>query len=105
MARLLTRATLWTMADDLRRNGYVGRTVGIKVRHQDFQTVTRDLTLPTPTADAVAIRRAATECRKRIVLDRRIRLLGVCITGLEPAGAVTGTALLVQAELPFGDDR
>ena len=47
------------VAEDLRRKGYVGRTVGIKVRHQDFRTVTRDLTLPTPTADAVAIRRAA----------------------------------------------
>jgi DNA polymerase-4 len=28
------------VAADLRRKGYVGRTVGIKVRHQDFQTAT-----------------------------------------------------------------
>jgi len=93
------------VADDLRRKGYVGRTIGIKVRHQDFHTVTRDLTLPTPTADAVAIRRAATECLKRISLDRRLRLLGVRITGLEPVGMVTGAAPMFQAELPFGEDR
>jgi len=93
------------VADDLRRKGYVGRTVGIKVRHQDFHTVTRDLTLPTPTADAVAIRRAATECLKRITLDRRLRLLGVRITGLEPVGVATYTAPTFQAELPFGEDR
>lgn len=92
------------VAEDLRRKGYVGRTVGIKVRHQDFRTVTRDLTLPTPTADAVAIRRAATECLKRIALDRRLRLLGVRITGLEPVGMVTGAAPMFQAELPFGKD-
>jgi DNA polymerase IV len=93
------------VAEDLRRKGYVGRTVGIKVRHQDFQTVTRDLTLPTATADPVAIRWAATECLKRIVLDRRLRLLGVRITGLEPAETMTDSTPLVQAELPFGDDR
>ena len=92
------------VAEDLRRKGYVGRTVGIKVRNQDFQTVTRDLTLPMPTADAVSIRRAATECLKRVTLDRRLRLLGVRITGLEPAQADADRAPLRQADLPFGDD-
>jgi DNA polymerase IV len=65
------------VAADLRRTGYRSRTIGIKLRFEDFQTVTRDLTLPAPTDDARAIRRAAGECLKRIPLEKRLRLLGV----------------------------
>jgi DNA polymerase-4 len=71
------------VSEDLVRKGYVGRTVGIKLRFSDFKTVTRDVTLPEATADAAAIRRAATECLRRIVLDRRLRLLGVRVSALE----------------------
>jgi DNA polymerase IV len=54
------RATLSTIftglcervAEDLARKGYLGRTVGIKIRYDDFRTVTRDLTLPAPVASA-----------------------------------------------------
>ncbi|UYO93783.1 DNA polymerase IV [Pollutimonas sp. M17] len=69
---------------DLLRKGYVGRTIGIKLRFDNFRTVTRDLTLPRPTAEAAAIHRAAGLCLKRISLDHRIRLLGVRISGLQP---------------------
>ncbi|MDE1179301.1 DNA polymerase IV [Paraburkholderia sp.] len=89
------------VADDLVRKGYVGRTIGIKLRYADFRTVTRDLTLPAPTADAVEIRRAATECLKRITLDQRLRLLGVRVSALEPANAVAQVIRGEQAELPF----
>ncbi|SDV46077.1 DNA polymerase IV [Chitinasiproducens palmae] len=88
------------VAEDLARKGYVGRTVGIKLRYDDFRTVTRDLTLPEPVADATAIRRAATECLKRVPLVRRLRLLGVRVSALEPAGAVAVPAP-EQGELPF----
>lgn len=71
-----------SVAADLERKRYVGKTIGLKVRFDNFKTVTRDRTLPTPTADAVAIRRAAGECLKRVPLDRRIRLLGVRASGL-----------------------
>jgi DNA polymerase-4 len=80
------------VADDLQRKGYRSRTIGIKLRFDDFRTVTRDLTLPAPTDDARAIRRAAGECLKRIVLERRIRLLGVRCGGL-----ATGREDLVPA--------
>jgi DNA polymerase-4 len=73
------------VADDLQRKGYLGRTIGIKLRFADFQVVTRDLSLPAPTADARVIRRAAGECLKRIPLEQRIRLLGVRVGGLRPA--------------------
>ena len=71
------------VADDLQRKGYVGRTIGIKLRFADFKSLTRDLTLPTPTADAQAIRRAAGQCLKRAPLARRFRLLGVRVGALQ----------------------
>ncbi len=74
------------VAADLAARGYLGRTVGIKLRFADFQTVTRDRTLPAPTADAVTIRKAAFECLRRIELDRRVRLLGVRVTELVQRG-------------------
>src|SRR5213078_4081251 len=70
------------LAGDLQRKGYVGRTIGLKLRYDNFRTVTRDRTIAQPTQDARAIRRAASECLKRVPLERRIRLLGVRISGL-----------------------
>ncbi|MCR5883394.1 DNA polymerase IV [Rhizobacter sp. J219] len=65
------------LADDLSRKGYAAKTIGIKLRFDDFKIVTRDLTLPAHTMDAKTIRRAAGECLKRVDLSRRLRLLGV----------------------------
>lgn len=75
------------VAEDLHRKGYTGRTVGIKLRYEDFKTVTRDLTLPQPTADAAEIRHAAGLCLKRVDLRRRLRLLGVRVANLQRADA------------------
>jgi len=75
------------VAEDLRNRGYAGKTVGIKLRFADFQTLTRDRTLPEPTSDARTIRLAAFDCLKRIELDRRVRLLGVRVTELSDASA------------------
>jgi len=75
------------VALDLQRKGYAGRTIGIKLRFDDFKTVTRDLTLPQATADAAEIRHAAGLCLKRVDLARRIRLLGVRAGSLLHAAA------------------
>jgi len=75
------------VAGDLQRKGYAGKTIGLKIRYDNFKTVTRDLTLAAPTQDAAAIRRAAGECLKRVPLDRRIRLLGVRVGALAKPGA------------------
>ena len=72
------------MAGDLARKRYAGRTIGVKLRFDNFATVTRDLTIDAPTQDAAAIRRAAGACLKRIALERRIRLLGVRVGTLSP---------------------
>lgn len=89
------------VADDLARKGYVARTIGIKLRYADFQAVTRDITLATPTADGRLIRKAAGECLKRVALDQRIRLLGVRAGTLLPASELAAPAAAVQAELPL----
>ncbi len=65
------------LASDLARKGYAARTIGVKLRFDDFRIVTRDLTLPAHTMDARTIRRAAGECLKRVDLSQRLRLLGV----------------------------
>lgn len=70
------------VAEDLKRKGYVGRTVGIKLRYDDFKIATRDQTLNLPVQNAAAIRQAAGQCLKRIPLAKRIRLLGVKVSGL-----------------------
>lgn len=74
------------VAGDLQRKGYAGKTIGLKIRYDNFHTVTRDLTLSAPTQDAKMIRRAAGECLKRVPLDRRIRLLGVRVGALSRPG-------------------
>ena len=75
------------VADDLARKGYLGKTIGLKLRFDNFKTVTRDRTIEAPTRDAATIRRAAGECLKRVPLDRRIRLLGVRIGALSKPGS------------------
>ncbi len=75
------------VATDLQRKGYAGRTIGIKLRFDDFKTVTRDLTVAEPTNDALAIRRAAGLCLKRVDLSRRLRLLGVRVGTLARRGS------------------
>jgi DNA polymerase-4 len=76
------------VAADLQRKGYVGKTIGIKLRFDDFKTVTRDLTLAKPISEATAIRRATGKCLLRVDLTRTIRLLGVRASALEHADAL-----------------
>ena len=83
LGQLFTRLAEQTAAD-LQRKGYAGRTVGIKLRYADFRTVTRDLTVDTPTQDAAQIRRLAGLCLKRVDLRQRLRLLGIRVSSLSP---------------------
>lgn len=76
------------LAADLERKGYVGRTVGIKLRYDNFRSVTRDHSADFYTADARTIRQLAGQCLKRVPLDRRLRLLGVRVASLARADRV-----------------
>jgi DNA polymerase-4 len=75
------------LAADLIRHGFAGRTIGVKLRYDNFQSVTRAQTLEFHTADATVIRHTAGLCLKRAPLERRLRLLGVRVGGLVPAAA------------------
>jgi DNA polymerase IV len=75
-------------ADALQRKGYVGKTIGVKLRYDNFQIVTRDSTIDHFTSDAASIRRHAGLCLKRVDLTRRIRLLGVRVGSLAKVGEV-----------------
>ena len=88
------------VAADLARKGYAGKTIGIKLRFDDFKTVTRDHTLAAPTADARVVRRVAGECLKRVDLSRRLRLLGVRVGTLARAEAAAATESRGTAAAP-----
>ena len=49
---------------DLRKEGYRGRTITLKVKYSDFKVVTRSRTLPEPTNST------------RVIFDTAVRLLG-----------------------------
>ncbi len=70
------------VAADLQRKGYVGKTIGIKLRYSDFRSVTRDLTGPSHTDNAQTIRHSAGLCLKRVPLKQALRLLGVRVGSL-----------------------
>ncbi|WP_298923898.1 DNA polymerase IV [uncultured Ramlibacter sp.] len=103
------------VAADLQRKGYVGKTIGIKLRFDDFQTATRDLTIGHFTADPKAIRQAAGQCLKRVDLSRRLRLLGVRVGRLVKADSeenlavspvnLTSSAINSVAEPGLEDER
>ncbi|HEY7904067.1 MAG TPA: DNA polymerase IV [Casimicrobiaceae bacterium] len=80
------------LAGDLVRKGYVTRTIGVKLRFDDFSTVTRDRTIESPTQDAATIRDAAGRCLARVTFARRMRLLGVRASGLARADAAAEAA-------------
>ncbi len=70
------------LSGDLKRKGYKGKTIGVKLRYANFKIVTRDTTLRFAIDDAESIRDAVRSCLKRVPLDARLRLLGVRVAAL-----------------------
>lgn len=73
------------LADRLRRRRLRARTVTVKVRYADFQTLTRSHTLETPVDDAADLARTARALWARVATDRKVRLVGLQVSGLVPA--------------------
>ncbi len=67
---------------DLQRKGYRGKTIGLKLRYANFQTINRDTTLDHPIDDPQLIRNAVRSCLRRTPLNARLRLLGVRASAL-----------------------
>ncbi|WP_354319983.1 DNA polymerase IV [Pseudacidovorax sp. 1753] len=80
------------VAEDLQRKGYVGRTIGVKLRYADFKIATRDQSLELYTADAKLIRRTAGLALKRVPLEKPLRLIGVRVGALVKAGSAEAQA-------------
>lgn len=87
------------VAADLARKGYVGKTIGIKLRYDDFRVATRDQTVGQYTQDAATIRRVAGLCLKRVPLSQRLRLLGVRVGALVREHELAAQPRGVNAEL------
>jgi DNA polymerase-4 len=82
-----------------------GRTIAIKVRLDDFSTVTRARTLAAPTCDADEVTRVALALLEQYAPPRPVRLLGVRVAGLARRGAehdgiLKARAAVGQLELP-----
>ena len=70
-----------------------GRTIGIKVRLDDFSTHTRARTLAEPVSSADRVGPVALDLLRRFSPPRPVRLLGVRVAGLELPGSVADDQL------------
>src|SRR5947209_2075654 len=84
----------------LARNGRRGRTIAIKVRLDDWTTVTRARTQAEPTADPAHVGAVAVELLRAYAPPRPVRLLGVRVAAF--AGADGQMALAISEALPSG---
>lgn len=69
----------------LKRHGHRGRTIGIKVRYDDFETHTRARTIEAPTNDPVRVSEVASRLLVEFSPERPVRLLGVRVAGFDGA--------------------
>jgi len=74
----------------LAARGRRGRTIGIKVRLDDFTTVTRARTLPEPTCELELVTDVALRLLSEYAPPRPVRLLGVRVAGLIAGEANSG---------------
>ncbi len=80
LGELVARLCATLVAQDRR-----GRTIGIKVRLDDFSTHTRARTLSEPVASADRVGPVALALLREFAAPRPVRLLGVRVAGLEAA--------------------
>jgi DNA polymerase IV len=71
------------LCDVLTRHGRSGRTIGIKIRLDDFSTLTRARTIDAPTSDFATVHGVARELLRALDPERPVRLLGVRVAGME----------------------
>ena len=68
---------------DMKDSSFKARTVTVKVRFSDFETVTRATTIPHATDREDEIRKAAFASLKRVEIKKRVRLIGMRASHLE----------------------
>ncbi|MCK8600145.1 DNA polymerase IV [Desulfoferrobacter suflitae] len=70
------------VVEEIRKGGFESRTVTVKVRFSDFKTHTRGKTLNEAIDDAGIIRSTALSCLERFEFKKRVRLIGIRLSGL-----------------------
>jgi DNA polymerase-4 len=85
LSRILARQVL-ELCSALERQGRQGRTIGIKVRLDDFSTHTRARTLAIPVSEAAQVGPVAQQLLSEFAVSRPVRLLGVRVAGLAGIG-------------------
>jgi DNA polymerase-4 len=86
------------LCESLDAHRRTGRTIGIKVRLDDFTTVTRAHTVPEPTCDPGLVSEVALRLLSQYAPPRPVRLLGVRVAGLSTAQAPAADAADVEHE-------
>jgi len=76
------------LAIDLQRKGYAAKTIGVKLRFDDFRIVSRVRTADQWIREAAAIRHWAGQALKTAPLDQKLRLLGVRAENLRELDAI-----------------
>jgi len=87
------------LCQTLAKRRHRGRTIGIKVRLDDFTTHTRARTLAEPTNDLGTVRRVASELLREFDPPRPVRLIGVRVAGLDERHDERGPRSPGQLEL------
>jgi DNA polymerase-4 len=91
-----------SVATRLRGAGMAGRTISIKVRFNDFRTITRSITVPTAVDTGPDVIRAADGLLRRIDPTPGVRLLGIHVSQLSEQSA--RQLSLDDVEAPSWDD-
>ncbi|GAA2584869.1 DNA polymerase IV [Winogradskya consettensis] len=87
----------------LRAGGHVGRTVAIKIRMEDFRTVSRSRTLPSSTDVTREIFETVWALFRVLAPAEPIRLVGVRVEGLAPAATTPRQLTLGEPEHGWRD--
>ncbi len=100
---VVIRAHLLKLSDQvagrMRAAGYVGRTISLKVRFEDFSTITRSKTLKEPTDVGQQVYQTIRGLYDGLGLQRvRIRLVGVRVEGLVDADLAPQQLLLGEED-------
>lgn len=77
----------------LRRKGYYGRTLTLKIKYADFKTITRSITSESDISGDEEIYHLALELLEQVTLVKGVRLLGITISSLS-----SGTSMALAFE-------
>ena len=96
--RRVMREMAISLCESLERHARAGRTIGIKVRLDDWTTVTRAHTVAEPTRDPELVAAQALRLLDEYAPPRPVRLLGVRVAGLQRDGAQPGGGAGIESD-------